>query len=94
MSQPENGTSQRTTAELAVMQVLSTLRARVQEHPYQTLGLAAALGLVGGARFWRRLAAPLLGAGARIAIAAVVPTLIDEIHSKHQEARDGHSPGF
>jgi hypothetical protein len=69
MSQPEDE---------VVLRVLGVLRTRVREDPYRTLAVAAALGLALGARFWGRLATSLLAAGARIAIAAVVPPMIDE----------------
>jgi hypothetical protein len=62
------------------------LRARVQEDPYRTLGLALGLGLVIGSGMWKVLARSLLGVGARLAVAAVVPAMLEGNSSHHQEA--------
>ena len=57
----------------------ATLRARVQDAPYPTLGLAMGLGAVIGGGLWRPVARALVGVGARLALTAVVPALIDGI---------------
>jgi hypothetical protein len=64
---------------------LDALIETVRKDPYRVLGLAALVGLAGGARLWRDLA----GAGARIVIAAAVPSLIGAIQ---MEAADGRTP--
>lgn len=59
------------------------LHARMEQSPYQTLGIAIGLGVVVGGGMWRLLARPLFGAGARTFVAAVVPALLGQ--SNHQE---------
>jgi len=58
----------------------ATLRASVQEAPYSTLGAAVGVGLVAGGGLWRPLGRALVGFGARIALSAVVPALIDRMY--------------
>jgi hypothetical protein len=70
------------STEEAVAKVFAAVCARVRDDPYRTLGVAAALGLVGGAGYWRRLASSLVGAGVRVALAAVVPTIIGALAAK------------
>ena len=58
----------------------ATLRASVQEAPYSTLGAALGVGLVAGGGLWQPLGRALVGFGARIALSAVVPALIDRMY--------------
>ena len=65
----------------AVLQSLergaALLRTNVRREPYASLGLALGLGLVVGGGMWRVLARSLVGAGARFAVAVVIPALLD-----------------
>ena len=66
--------------------VLSTavaLRARVQQDPYATLGIAVGLGLLVGGGMWRLVARSLLGLGTRLAVSTVVTSLLDRTSTEH-----------
>ena len=77
------------TAERAT----ATLRARVQDAPYVTLGAAIGLGLVIGGGLWRPIARSIVGLGARVALSTVVPALIDRITVPTKQApKPAHNP--
>ena len=67
---------------------LSVLSARVQEDPYATLGIALGVGLLIGGGMWRLLARSMVGLGTRVAIGAVVASVIQQSSSQ----QDGRRP--
>ena len=64
---------------------LAIVRANVQQAPYASLGLALGVGLILGGGMWRVLARSLVGTGARLAVALVVPALIERNQNPQQE---------
>lgn len=68
----------------------TAVRMRVQDAPYLTLGAAIGLGLIVGGGLWKPVARSLVGLGARIALATVVPAMIDRINPS--DRRPDHQP--
>ncbi len=61
------------------------LRTRMDQAPYQTIGIAIGLGVVLGGGMWRLLARSLLGLGARAFVAQVIPSISDQSQSSYEE---------
>lgn len=77
------------SADDVAARTVAVLRARVQAAPYFTLGAAIGLGIVAGGGAWRPLAGSLFRLGARFALTALVPAMIDRIDlSPHYQSED------
>lgn len=84
------------TTEPAVIPGATRLTEELARNPYAVMGGAFGVGFVLGGGLFTRLTARLVGAGVRAAIAAALPTVVEEVlavaNRERTAARDGGGP--